>query len=334
MTSILLFLTFLVTACGGEKSSSKSVQAVQTNTQNEVLTDGKLITQYSEKEIVQCALEDIENNAVTPLNRYSTRLGRRIKSKLHVQLPASLTRKITADLQSKTKQRKLTPSMFWSTLSEKLEKQLTKILINIDVNRSEEDYRRLQQEIAFAFTVYLENPTGDHGYRLLSKRDNGKTKMTAIAFTQKTTSVRVVRPCEKFRMGEIFIPEQLRSPRNITAKILCKNSKGEKLSISGSIDNQYNEELWINLVSQNLGDNFKLIKNKVNIIEDRRKSRSLFYEGNEIYNYKYVLFDIKKIYSSKPDSIKELDFTAYTNGGRLIKVKDLKCKTVKELTFN
>ena len=333
---IVLSLLLALISCGGEDlSKSSKVTPVSNQGQSEILTSGELITQYSVKGIVQCALEDIENNPVSPLKYYSTRRQKRVSSKLHVKLTASLTKRITQNLQSKTKNKKLTPSSFWTILDDDLQRDLSKILINSNVNRTEEDYRRLQQEVAFAFTVYIENPTEDHGYRLLTKSQDETVKVTKIGFTQFTQAIRIIKPCADFDISTVYIPEGLRSPRNITAKILCENTDKEKLSISGSLNNRtQEEEVWIHLVSKDLKDNFRLMKRKINTLEDKRKRKTLTYEGNEIYSYKFIVLDITKESPSQKDSIKKLDFVAYANSGDVIKVKKLSCKTLKELKLD
>lgn len=331
---ILLSLLILFSSCGDrpKSESSNSASSDGDKTQSNLTINGELETQYSVKEIVQCALVDIERNRLTPLNFYSRRLRRRTQERLDAQIPEVLTKSIVNDLRSKSQQTKLTPSKFWSLLDVNLERKLSQNLINNNVLRSEKAYRQLQQDIAFAFSVYIENETGIHGYRLLSKDEDGKVVITKIGFSENTTGIKVIRPCDNFDTRSIFIPSGLRSPKNITAKILCENRNGEKLSISGSENSTTNEEeIWVNLVSNHLKDNFRLVKDKLNITKDSRKSRTLLYNSNEVYNYRYLKFDISKKSSNKPDSIKRIELTAYKNNGEEVKVKKLKCTTLKEL---
>ncbi len=302
-------------SCGEGNSNSSSSKV---STTSNILVDGDLLTKYAQKSIIECSLRDIENN---PLD-YSVResgYGQRFD----IQVSSVLSRKITDNLQKRGLIEKITPSTFWKVLDSNLKKELNEVLVESDIKRSYEDFLRLQQEVAFAYTVYVENPTYNDGYRI-EMSDGRKTLM---AFTEYTKAVRSISPCENFEMNSVEVDTNLLKPADITARVSCQNKDGERLLI----DEYKNKDIFLSVNANEIIENFMFRTKQLQIYKDSRNSRELIYAGD--FNYDYLFFDIDKVHSSKPNSIERIDLQIYPTGSEAVEVNKLDCITIKELTL-
>lgn len=312
--SLLILATIL--SCGDNKSSSSSPLGGKTDG---VLQAGELLTKYSEQSVVECSLRDIENNQLD----YSIQ-NNSYDNHFDIQITSVLSRKITADLQQKGLDQKITPKTFWSVLDSNLRKELNEVIVESDIKRNYAEFVRLQKEVAFAYTVYIENPTYNDGYRLQSIVNETK-RSTLIAFTEYTKAVRNISPCDENDIGDVAEDSTLLKPSDITARISCQNRSGESLLM----DEYRSKSLFLSLKANEIIEDFILGTKDLQILKDAKRTRELVYTKD--FNYELISFDIDKVHSSKPNSIDRLDLEILPAGSDSIKIKKLNCITIKEL---
>ncbi len=308
VTQRILCLLLLV-SCAKESSNTSS----STSKSQGVLVDGPLSTKYVQKNKIQCALTDLEENSLYEIDQTKENT---------VQVPASLTDQIVRDLEKKGLVKKITPETFWLRLDKSLSRELNKVIINKKIDQNYFSYTQKMKAIAFAFNVYLENPTVA-GVNLKEKV-NGIDTRTVIFFNNRGSLVRDISLCKGYSLNSVSMPSNLINPSDISSKIVCKNRKGESVDIDG----YRNKKITLTVKSKKLVESFNLFQQNLETLSNSEKQKVLVYNKN--FDYDTIKFYITKSKRSRTGVAKlKLEFKAV--GQPTIKIKNLRCKTQKDL---
>lgn len=336
-TTSILSLLFILSSCGvvskmGDSVAKSMTPKINLNEEKDIdqlgnYTEGKYIAQGPVSCLLKTAIVEV------PITIVETLFRGLLNKNFDIVFSEELSTKIVEDLREKSQINKIKAEEFWNLLDPALAEELNAVLLDKYLDRSDESFKALAQEIAYGFTVLVETGKYEIGLSLKLTDDSAIERRISIAFSEEAKEKITIGDCSKINISKINLNADLKLPSDITTQFICENDDGDKIEVMG----ENNQSLTLRYQTEDTAGILKINQENLELLKDKKTYRVLGYSDYEIQDLKIELtkdFDFaedsnKKVYINNSIDEASIEFTLY--GSKKVKLKNLDCNVRKTL---